>query len=176
MGGPGRKRLDSERELPPWRSQTPPRHSGYRASKTAITFPRASSWSAMKPCPASRKRNSSTESSTCLHQRDGIFTLLPHQAMSTWLGNFWADTPGTQAGDNGTLRTRHGKCSPARPRTNRTPLARWSGRYRRRPLHRRSPRVGRRDLFEQQEYRFELKAQALSAEPCPGVHRLACRG
>src|SRR5208283_2625987 len=72
--GPGRKRLDSERELPPWRSQTPPRHSGYRASKTAITSPRASSWSAMKPCPASRKLSSSTESSTCLHQRDGIFT------------------------------------------------------------------------------------------------------
>src|SRR5271157_2372078 len=70
--GPGRKRLDSERELPPWRSQTPPRHSGYRASKTAITFPRASSWSAMKPCPASRKRSSSTESSTCPHPRGGI--------------------------------------------------------------------------------------------------------
>jgi len=29
---------------------------------------------------------------------------VPHQAMSTWLGNFWANTPGTQAGDNGTLR------------------------------------------------------------------------
>jgi Uma2 family endonuclease len=29
---------------------------------------------------------------------------VPHQAMSTWLGNFWADTPGTQAGDNGTLK------------------------------------------------------------------------
>ena len=29
---------------------------------------------------------------------------VPHQAMSTWLGNFWADTPGTQAGDNGTLQ------------------------------------------------------------------------
>ena len=29
---------------------------------------------------------------------------VPHQAMSTWLGNFWAETPGTQAGDNGTLK------------------------------------------------------------------------
>jgi Uma2 family endonuclease len=29
---------------------------------------------------------------------------VPHQAMSTWMGNFWANTPGTQAGDNGTLK------------------------------------------------------------------------
>ena len=29
---------------------------------------------------------------------------VPHQAMATWLGIFWANTPGTQAGDNGTLR------------------------------------------------------------------------
>ena len=29
---------------------------------------------------------------------------VPHQAMLTWLGTFWANTPGTQAGDNGTLR------------------------------------------------------------------------
>ena len=29
---------------------------------------------------------------------------VPHQAMATWLGNFWADTPGTQAGDSGTLK------------------------------------------------------------------------
>ena len=29
---------------------------------------------------------------------------VPHQAMSTWLGNFRAHTPGTQAGDNGTVK------------------------------------------------------------------------
>ena len=29
---------------------------------------------------------------------------VPHQAMSTWLGNFWVRTPGTQAGQSGTLR------------------------------------------------------------------------
>ena len=29
---------------------------------------------------------------------------VPHQAIATWLGNFWVRTPGTQAGQSGTLR------------------------------------------------------------------------